>query len=149
MTGRKIYPKRSRLIFFLVMYAVLAAAGGIIAFDAVRKGGGLPNAAGFMIVFGSGMFVLSLIKGLRPQILVHQDFVEVRQTKKPLLLRYRNITAVSQPDRMRLLVRLWEDGLRKEEAIWLKELDPKDVAELAAFLGSKGLRSREKEHGDA
>lgn len=142
MTGTKIYPKQSRVLFFLVMYGLLGGAGAVMAALAVRSGQNPSTVTGFMIVFGVGMFVLTLFKGKKPQILVHEDFLELRQARTPLLLRYRNIVSASQPDKMRLVVRLWEDGIRKEVPIWLKDLDPQDIRRLAEFLDSKGRKSR-------
>ena len=144
MIGTKIYPKRSRVIFFLLMYGILSAAGVIMFVISVRNNQAPSNAAGFMIVFGAGMFILTLIKGRKPQVLVHQDFIELRQTRKPQLVRYRNIISIAQPDKVKLVVRLWEDSERKEIPIWIKELDPQDVALLAEFLESRGRRSRDK-----
>ena len=144
MTGTKIYPKRSRVIFFLLMYGILSAAGVIMSVISVQKNQAPSNAAGFMIVFGAGMFILTLIKGRKPQVLVHEDFLELRQTRKTQLVRYRNIISIAQPDKVKLVVRLWEDSERKEIPIWIKELDPQDVALLAEFLESRGRRSRDK-----
>lgn len=143
-TGAKIYPRRSSLYFFLVMYGILALAGGIMAALAVKGGQNPSNASGFMIVFGAGMFVVTALKGRKPQILVHEDFLELRQSRTPLLLRYRNMVTATQPDKMRLIVRLWEDGTRKEVPIWLKDIDPGDAARLLEFLASKSRKSQDK-----
>lgn len=137
MIGTKIYQKRSQVYFFLAMYGILSVAGGSLMAKAVVSGQSVTGAAGFMVVFGAGMFILTLLKSRKPQISIFEDFLELNQSRKKQLVRYRNITALSQPDKNRLVVTLREEGRKNEVTIWLKDLDPSDVENLSGFLTQK------------
>ena len=134
MIGTKLYQKKSQASFFFAMYGMLALAGGALAVHSVRSGKSVSGVAGFMIVFGLGMAVNTLIRSRKAQVAVHEDFIEVNQSRTPRTLRYRNMTAVSRPDKNRLVVTLREDGGVKNEVVWLKELDPVEVDKLHDFL---------------
>ena len=134
MIGTKLYTKKSRVYFFLLMYGILALAGGALVVESVTRGEKLSNAAGFMVIFGAGMFIMTLVKSRRPQVAVHEDFLSLNQSRVTQLVRYRNIVTVSRPDRNRLIVTLREDGVRKDVTIWLRELDKADGDKLADFL---------------
>ena len=137
MIGTKVYRKRSQVYFFLAMYGILASAGGSLMAQAIVRGQSVTAAAGFMVIFGAGMFTLTLLKSRKPQISVFEDFLELNQSRTKQLVRYRNITAVSQPDKNRLVVTLREDDGKKDAIIYLKELDPSDVEKLSEFLRQK------------
>ena len=134
MVGARLYQKKSQARFFLAMYGLLALAGCVLAALAVRSNQNVPGAAGFMIVFGLGMAVSALIRSRKAQVSVHEDFVEVHQSRTPRTVRYRNMTAVSRPDKNRLVVTLREDGGTRNEVVWLKQLDPIEVDKLHDFL---------------
>lgn len=93
-----------------------------------------------MLVFGAGMFILTLIKSRKPLVLVFEDFMEVRQSRKPDLVRYRNIISVSRKGKDRLVITLREDGSRREVTVWLKELEITDIERLDVFLSGKGFK---------
>ncbi|GAB4486482.1 MAG: hypothetical protein OHK006_14420 [Thermodesulfovibrionales bacterium] len=143
MIGSRIYPKKSRTLFFLGMYGLLALGGGLLLAQAYAGGSSPSGAAGFMLIFGAGMFVLTAVKSRQPQILVHEEYLEVRQSRMPVLIRYRNLVSVSRLDRTKMVLRLWEDGDRKEVAVWLKELDGADIERLADFLSLKSRKPRQ------
>jgi len=134
MIGARLYQRKSQAYFFVTMYGLLALVGGGMAALSVRNKQSVPGAAGFMVVFGLGMAALSLVKSRKAQVSVHEDFLEVNQSRAVRSLRYRNMTAVSRRDKNRLLVTLRENGVVKNEVIWLKELDPVDVGKLHDFL---------------
>ena len=134
MIGTKLYQRKRQAQFFLVMYVLLALSGGLLAARSVRSGQNVPAADGFMIAFGAGMAVSAFLKSRRAQVSVHEDFVEVNQSRAVRTLRYRNITGISRPDRNRLVVTLREDGAARNEVIWLKELDPAEAEKLHDFL---------------
>ena len=140
MVGTKIYQKKPQAYFFLVMYGLMAILGSVLIAQAVMRNQTASNAAGFMIIFGGGMFILTLIKSRRPQVYLCEDFLELHQSRKKQIVRYRNITKVSRPDRNRLVLSLWEDGTRKEAVIWLKELAPADVEKVSDFLAAKSMK---------
>jgi hypothetical protein len=119
------------------VYGILAIAGGSVMALAIVRGQSVTGAAGFMVIFGAGMFMLTLLKSRKPQISVFEDFLELNQSRTKQLVRYRNITAVSQPDKNRLVVTLREDDRKKDAVIYLKELDPSDVEKLGEFLRQK------------
>lgn len=139
--GTKLYPKKSRIYIFLIMYGLLASAGGVLIYRSLSQNQSPPSAAGFMVIFGAGMFILTLVKVTRPQVAVFQDFLELKQTRAPQLVRFRNITAVSRPDKKRLVITLREDNAKKEVTIWLRDLDAADVLRLEEFLQNKGWKS--------
>lgn len=137
MIGTKLYPKKSQVSFFLAMYGLLAVAGAVLAALSIGNRRSVSSAAGFMMAFGFGMVALTLIRSRKAQVSVHEDFLEVDQSRSRHTVRYRNIAAVSQPDKNRLVVTLREDGGMKNVVIWIKELDPVDVEKLHDFLVKK------------
>jgi hypothetical protein len=134
MIGMKLRQKKSQVRVFVVLYGLLGLVGCGLAALSVRSGQNVSGAAGFMMIFGFGMAANALIRGRKAQVSVHEDFVEVHQSRTPRTLRYRNMTAVSRPDKKRLVVTLREDGGVKNEVVWLKELDPIEVDKLHDFL---------------
>lgn len=134
MIGESLYSRKSRLYAFLALQAALAIAGGFFAFLAIQRGAKPGNTEGFMMVFGAGMFIVTLLKGRKPQVVLREDFIEVNQSRKVQLVRYRNIVSVNQPDSNRLVVTLREDGERKNVTLWLRDLEKSDGDRLADFL---------------
>lgn len=134
MTGTKLYQKKSQAYLFISLYGLLAIMGSSMATLAIRNQQNVSGAVGFMIVFGLGMAVNALIKSRKAQVSVHEEFLDVNQSRTPRSLRYRNMTGVSRPDKNRLIVTLREGGAVKNEVIWTKELDPAEVELLYDFL---------------
>ena len=134
MIGTKLYTEKSRVYFFLLMYGILALAGGTLVVQSIARDEKLSNAAGFMVIFGAGMFIMTLVKSRRPEVAVYEDFLTLNQSRTPQLVRYRNIVTVSRPDKNRLIVTLREDDVRNDVTIWLRELDKTDGDKLADFL---------------
>ena len=142
MIGTKLYQRKSLVYFFLLLYGILAIAGGVLTVQAVTNNEVPGNAAGFMLVFGIGMCILTLVKSRKPQISFFPDFLELRQSRTPDLVRYRNIVSVSRKDVNRLVVALREDKERKEVTIWLRELERADIERLADFLINKEWKTK-------
>ncbi len=134
MTGTKLYQKKSQAYLFIALYGVLAIVGSSMATLSIRNNQNVSGAAGFMIIFGLGMAVNAMLKSRRAQVSVHEEFLDVNQSRKIRSLRYRNMTGVSRPDKNRLIITLREDGAIKNEVVWLKELDPIEVGRLYDFL---------------
>jgi len=111
MIGTKLYTKKSRVYFFLLMYGILALAGGTLVVQSIARDEKLSNASGFMVIFGAGMFIMTLVKSRRPEVAVYEDFLTLNQSRTPQLVRYRNIVT-----------------------IWLREFDKTDGDKLADFL---------------
>ncbi len=142
MIGTKLYTKKGQVYLFLALYAVLAAAGGLLIAQSVSRNETPSGASGFMVIFGAGMCIMTLIKSRQPQVSVHADFLEVRQSRTKQLIRYRNIVGIARPDKKRLVVTLREDSTRKEITIWTKELEPGEIEKLEQFLSEEKGRSR-------
>lgn len=139
MIGMKLYQKKSQAYLFIALYGLLAVVGSSLATLSIQKQQNVSGAVGFMIVFGLGMAVNALIKSRRAQVAVHEEFLDVNQSRVVKTLRYRNMTGVSRPDKNRLIVTLREDGAVKNEVIWTKEFEPAEVELLYGFLTrSKG-----------
>jgi hypothetical protein len=139
MIGTKLYQKKSQAYVFLALYGLLALAGCGMAALSIRDKQNVSGGVGFMIVFGLGMAVNTLIKSRKAQVSVYEDFMEVDQSRTARSLRYRNMTGVSRPNKNRLIITMREDGATKNEVIWIKELDPVEVGKLYDFLTkSKG-----------
>ena len=122
------------------MYGLMAVIGFVLIAQAVMRNQTASNAAGFMIIFGVGMFILTLVKSRKPQVYICEDFLELNQSRTKQVVRYRNITKVSRPDKNRLVLSLWEDGSKKEAVIWLKELDAADIEKVSDFLAAKSMK---------
>jgi len=134
MIGTKLYQKKSQAYLFIAMYGLLAIVGSSMATMSIRSKQNVSGAVGFMIVFGLGMAVNTLIKSRKAQVSVHEEFLDVNQSRTVRSLRYRNMTGVSRPDKNRLIITLREDGAVKNEVIWLKELEPVEAQMLHDFL---------------
>ncbi len=134
MIGMKLYQKKSQAFFFIAMYGLLAVVGSSMATLSIRNKQNVSGAVGFMIVFGLGMAINTMIRSRRAQVSVHEEFLDVNQSRTVRSLRYRNMTGVSRPDKNRLLITLREDGSVRNEVIWLKELEPVEVQMLHDFL---------------
>lgn len=143
MIGTKLYPRRSSTYIFLALYGGIAIAGGVLTAQAVMQNQSPGNAAGFMLVFGAGMLILTLRKAFKPQVIVRGDFLEILQSRATQYVRYRNISSVELRDKYRLVVTLREDGEKKDVIIWLKDLDSRDMEKLADFLRQKGWKKSE------
>ena len=137
MIGTKLYQKKSQVYLFLTMYGLLALVGCALAALSIRSKQNVSGGVGFMIVFGLGMAINTLIKSRKAQVSVHEDFMDVDQSRTVRSLRYRTMTGVSRPNKNRLVVTYREDGTTKNEIIWTKELDPVDVGKLYDFLTSR------------
>lgn len=142
MIGTKLYTKRGQVYLFLALYALLAAAGGLLVAQSISRNETPSGASGFMVIFGAGMCIMTLIKSRQPQVSVHADFLELHQSRAKQLIRYRNIVNIARPDKKRLVVTLYESGSRKEITVWTKELEPGEIDRLEQFLSEEKGRSR-------
>jgi hypothetical protein len=137
MIGTKLYQKKSQVYLFLTLYSLLAIAGCTMAALSVRNKQNVSGGVGFMIVFGLGMAVSTLIRSRKAQVSVYEDFMDVDQSRTVRSLRYRTMTGISKPNKNRLVITFREDGVTKNEVIWTKELDPVEVGKLYDFLTSR------------
>lgn len=137
MIGTKLYQKKSQIYLFLALYGLLALMGFVMAALSIRSEQNVSGGVGFMIVFGLGMAVNTLVKSRKAQVSVHEEFLDVNQSRAVRSLRYRDMTGVSRPNKNRLVITFREDGATKNEIVWTKELDPVEVGKLYDFLTSR------------
>jgi len=124
------------------MYFLLLAAGIALSVQPILRNEGLPGATGFMIVFGAGMFIMTLYKSRRPQVSIFEDFLELNQSRTKVFVRYRHIVSVTRPDSNRLVVRLSADENKREVVVWLRDLDKADIERLSEFLLKKARKNK-------
>ncbi|HWR57326.1 MAG TPA: hypothetical protein VN328_00435 [Thermodesulfovibrionales bacterium] len=137
MTGEKLYPRKSRVYFFIFVYGVLAVAGGVLSVQPVLRDQGPGGAAGFMLIFGVGMLVQTIIKSRKPLVTVYEDLIELSQSRKKEFIRFRHVVGVSQPDNKRLVVTLREHNVKENVTIWLRDIERSDAKRLYEFLAEK------------
>jgi hypothetical protein len=142
VSGTKLYPAKGRNYLFLALYAILAAAGSVIIAQSLSRNENPSGTSGFMVIFGVGMFILILLKSRKPQVSLYEEYLELNQSRKPIYIYYKKIVSVSRPDKNRLVVKLWEEGVRKDVTIWLKELDKADIERLEAALSEKSRKAK-------
>ena len=130
------------MYLFLLLYVILAIVGGFLSAQSFSRNEPLSASVGFMVIFGAGMCIMTLIKSRQPQVSVHKDFLEVLQSRTKQLIRYRNIISITRPDKKRLVITLHEDRSRKDATIWLRELEESDIDKLAEFLSQEKGKSR-------
>ncbi len=137
MVGSRLYQNRKRVLFFLITYGLLGVLGvGLIMFSLIQ-GHELSGAEGFMLVFGAGMFLVTLFKSKKPVVLVYDEVLELKQTNKAEYVRFRNISAVRRPADDRLVLTVRDGHDKKDVTIWLKYLNSDDAERLADFLIQK------------
>jgi len=135
--GTKLYAKKSRTNVFLLLYGVLALAGCFLTVQSLARNEDLSGSIGFMVIFGLGMFILTLVKSRQPQVSVHAEFLELQQSRVKQLIRYRHIVSVIRPDDKRLVITLRENRIKEEITIWLKDLEMSEVDKLYDFLSQQ------------
>ena len=139
--GAKLYQKRSRVRFFLITYAVLAAIGAALIILALLQEQSAPGVAGFTLSFGAGMTILTWIKSRRPQITVRDEHLELHQQNKPVIVRYKSISNVTHAKDGRLVLAIREGHDIKNITVWLKMLEDADAEHLVNFCKNKGWKS--------
>ncbi len=122
---------------FLLLYGFLAIAGCFMAVQSFNRNEDLSGLIGFMVIFGIGMFILTMLKSRQPQICVHEDFLEVQQSRVKQLIRYRHMISVSRPDDRRIVVTLRENRSKEDITIWIQDLEIAGVDRLYDFLLKK------------
>jgi predicted MFS family arabinose efflux permease len=77
MIGTKLYRKKRWVVFILVMYGILALIGAGIAAQAIGRSENPFAGPGFMVIFGAGMFILTLVKSRKPVVIIHGDRLDL------------------------------------------------------------------------
>lgn len=137
MIGTRFYQRKSKVLFFLIMYGILALLGaGLIALSLSRNQN--PSGAeGFTLIFGAGMAFLTWSKSRKPRIVVSDDYLELLQQNKPDFIKYKTISTVTRTRDDRLVLGVREGHGLKNISILLKDLEKTDGEKLADFLQNK------------
>ena len=137
MIGAKLYQKKSKVIVFLLLYAVLALIGlGLIIFS-ISRDRNPTGAEGFTVIFGAGMAFLTWSKSRKPRIVVGEEYLEVRQQNRPEFIKYKNISTITCTKDNRLLIGTREGHGLKQSAVLLKDLEDADAERLVDFCRNK------------
>jgi hypothetical protein len=130
--------RRARLNLYL--YGFLALLGGAYAAQDMVRGENPPGTAGFMVVFGAGMFIRTFLRSRQPVVTLRDDLMEVRQRMRQEDVPFRSITTVEQPEASRLVVKYRQGGETRTLTLWLSLLDPRDGEMLTEFLRGRKWR---------
>lgn len=142
MIGTKLYSRRSRVKLFVILYGILGVGGLVMASLFAGQGQEVPAAAGFMIVFGFGMTLLTWSKGRKPLVVVHEEYVELNFQRRPQFIVFKSISTVTEAKDGQLVVAVRDGHDLKKVTVWMKELETADGERLAEFLQKKGWKSR-------
>jgi len=140
MIGTKLYQKRSRIKLFLGLYGALMLVGATYVGLVISRQQAVPGEAGFMFTFGAGMCILTWFNGRKPRVIVSEEFVELKQQRKPQIIRYKSISNVTRMKDGRLAIAVRDGHDIKNVMIWLKELEDADADKLADFFKNKGWK---------
>ena len=140
MIGSKLYQKKQRLYLFIALYGILAVLGIAYSIVMVMRDQDPSGAAGFMVIFGAGMAILTWVKGRKPLVALYDDRLELNQTNRTEDVRYKDITGVEQNDAGQLVLKVRSGHTPKVTIIYSKYLEEKDAEQLAAFLMKKGWK---------
>jgi hypothetical protein len=143
MIGRKLYQRKSKVYFFLVMYGVLALAGAALIVLAVSRERNPSGAEGFTLIFGSGMAWLTWSKSRKPRIVVGDEHVELRQQNRPDFIKYKSISTVTRTRDNRLVLGVREGHGLKNFTVLLADLEKTDADKLSDFFQRKGWKGRQ------
>lgn len=140
MIGTKLYQKKQRLYLFVALYGILAVLGAAYSIVMVRRDQDPSGAAGFMVIFGAGMAILTWVKGRKPLVALHEDRLELNQTNKPEYVPYKSITGVEERASGQLALKVRDGHTPKVVIIYGKYLEEKDAEQLGKFLMKKGWK---------
>jgi hypothetical protein len=140
MIGTRFYQRKSKVLFFLVMYGILALFGtGLIALSLSRNQN--PSGAeGFTLIFGAGMAFLTWSKSRKPRIVLREEYLELHQQRRPEFIKYKSISTVTRTKDHRLIIGVRDGHGLKNNAILLKDLEAADGEKLTEFCTKKGWR---------
>ena len=140
MIGTRLYQRRSKVVFFLVTYALLALIGlGLIVFS-ISRGKNPSGTEGFTLIFGAGMAFLTWSKSRKPRLVVGEEYLELRQQNKPEFIKYKSISTVTRTKDDRLVIGVREGHGLNNKSIYLKDLEKADAEKLVEFCQKKGWK---------
>lgn len=141
MIGTKLYQKKTRSDFFLMMYGILALIGAALIAVSLYRNQDPAGSEGFMLIFGAGMFFLTWYKRGKPRVIVRDEYLELKQQFKPQFVTYRKISTVTRTKDDQLVIAVREGHDIKRTTIWLKDLEAADADRLEQFLRKKGWKA--------
>jgi hypothetical protein len=142
MIGKKLYQKISRVLFFVMMYAILALIGLALIVSSLADNKSPSGMEGFTLIFGAGMAYLTWFKSRNPRIIVDDEYLLLHQQRKPLFVKYKNISSAIRTKDNRLVLDVREGHEIKKITVWLKELEDADAEKFADFCQKKGWKNR-------
>jgi len=141
MIGTKLYQKKSRSGFFLMMYGILALIGVALIAVSLSRNQDPSGAEGFTLIFGVGMFFLTWYKRGKPRVIVRDEYLELKQQFSPQFVTYSKISTVTRTKDDQLIIAVREGHDIKKTTIWLKDLEAADGDRLEQFLRKKGWKA--------
>lgn len=140
MIGSKLYQKKSKVLFFLVTYGILALIGLALAGVSVARKQNVSGVEGFTLIFGAGMAYLSWSKSRKPRVVIGEEYLELRQQNKPEFIKYKSISTVTRTKDNRLVIGIRDGHGLKNTSVLLKDLENADAEKLVNFCLKKGWR---------
>ena len=137
MIGTKLYQKKSRSDFFLMMYGILALIGVALIVVSLIRSQNPSGSEGFTLIFGAGMFLLTWYKRGNPRVIVRDEYLELKQQFRPQFVTYAKISTITRTKDNQLIIAVREGHDIKKITIWLKDLENTDGDRLEQFLKKK------------
>lgn len=140
MIGSKLYQKKKRLYLLIGLYGGLAVLGMAYSLLVAMRNQDPSTGAGFMIVFGVGMCIMTYIRGRKPVVVVEAERLELNQTNRPEHVRYKDITNVEQRGKGQIVISVRDGHTPRKVIIYGQYMENKDAEQLAVFLKKKGWK---------
>ncbi|OGW41640.1 MAG: hypothetical protein A2010_14955 [Nitrospirae bacterium GWD2_57_9] len=142
MVGRKLYQRKSKVYFFLVMYAILALVGAALIAWSVSRNQNPSAVEGFTLIFGGGMAYLTWSRSRKPRVVIGEEYLELRQQRKPEFVKYKSISNATRTKDHRLVLGVREGHGLINHSVLLKDLEDGDAEKLTGFCEKKGWKRR-------
>ena len=140
MIGTKLFQKNARVYLLLALYGMLSLLGIVFSAILIKRNQDPSAAAGFMVVFGLGMCLLTFLKSKKPIVVVEEERLELNQTNKPEYVRYKDITSVEQDGAGQIVIKVRDGHTPRKIIIYGKYLNKNEAEQLASFLSKKGWK---------
>lgn len=141
MIGTKLYQKKSRVIFFLVMYGILAVIAVTLIAVSLHGNQNPSGVHGFTLIFSAGMVFLTWRKSAKPRVVIHEKHLELNQQNKPIFVTFKNIANATRTRDNRLVIAVREGHTVNNVTVWLKDLENSDADRLVEFCQKKGWKA--------
>lgn len=134
MIGAKFYQRKSKVLFFLVVYGLLALIGAALTALSLAKDQNPSGAEGFTLIFGAGMAFLTWSKSRKPRIVILGDCAALLQQNRPDTVKYKAISTVTHTRDNRLVLGVRDGHGLKNVSILLNDLEKADADKLVDFF---------------